>query len=95
MCLFADMNSESTDFIPDLPSGGPLDKYRKQAKFNWKKLKLIFEDAELLKCKVIPLTYCVFKLITTIECLLLYIYCLSKLLRRTEMYVYNLYFEIV
>lgn len=40
-----------TDFIPDLPSG-PLDEYRKQASFNWKKLKLVFEKADLLKIKV-------------------------------------------
>lgn len=40
-----------TSFIKDLPSG-PLDHYRKQAKFDWKKLKLVFEDAEDLKTKV-------------------------------------------
>lgn len=40
-----------TSFIEDLPSG-PLDHYRKQAKFDWKKLKLVFEDADDLKTKV-------------------------------------------
>lgn len=44
-------NSVDCDFIPDLPSGA-LDHYRKQAKFEWKRLKLVFEDANLLKLKV-------------------------------------------
>lgn len=35
------------DFLP-----GPLDDYRKQAKFNWRKLKFFFEDPDLLKLKV-------------------------------------------
>lgn len=35
------------DFLP-----GPLDDYRKQAKFDWKKLKFFFEDPDLLKLKV-------------------------------------------
>lgn len=38
-------------FIPDLPSG-PLDFYRKKAKFNWKHLRLVFEEYNLLKVKV-------------------------------------------
>ncbi|KAB7498584.1 Peroxisomal acyl-coenzyme A oxidase 3 [Armadillidium nasatum] len=33
------------DLIPDLPSG-PLDVYRKQASFNWKKMKLFLESPE-------------------------------------------------
>ncbi|XP_063220753.1 peroxisomal acyl-coenzyme A oxidase 3 [Bacillus rossius redtenbacheri] len=41
----------STDFIPDLPPG-PLDGYRKQASFCWKKLKLAFEDEDNLKLKM-------------------------------------------
>lgn len=40
-----------TSFIPDLPSG-PLDSYRKRAKFDWKKLRLVFEEKNLLKMKV-------------------------------------------
>lgn len=48
---FTEMPQLNTSFIDDLPSG-PLDRYRKQAKFNWKKLKLIFEEDELLKLKV-------------------------------------------
>lgn len=47
------MTSE-TELIEDLPRG-PLDFYRKQASFDWKKLKLFFEDPELLKIKVSPL----------------------------------------
>ncbi|XP_066246349.1 peroxisomal acyl-coenzyme A oxidase 3 isoform X1 [Euwallacea similis] len=39
------------DLIADLPSG-PLDHYRKQAKFDWKNMKLFFEDPELLKIKM-------------------------------------------
>nr|CAH7749047.1 unnamed protein product [Callosobruchus chinensis] len=35
------------DFAP-----GVLDTYRKQAKFNWKKLKLFFEDEDMLKTKM-------------------------------------------
>ncbi|XP_037044871.1 peroxisomal acyl-coenzyme A oxidase 3-like [Bradysia coprophila] len=39
-----------TSFIPDLPKG-PLDTYRSRAKFDWKKLRLIFEDSNSLKIK--------------------------------------------
>lgn len=39
-----------TTFIPDTPIG-PLDEYRKRATFNWKHLRLIFEDGKLLKLK--------------------------------------------
>ena len=45
---------EDTDFIPDLPIG-PLDEYRNQASFDWKKLKLVFEKSEILKLKVCAL----------------------------------------
>lgn len=41
----------NTNFIQDLPPG-PLDAYRKNVTFNWKQMKLFFEDAELLKVKV-------------------------------------------
>ncbi|KAF2895681.1 hypothetical protein ILUMI_10461, partial [Ignelater luminosus] len=43
--------SVDTSFIEDLPAG-PLDAYRKKAKFDWKKLKLVFEDVNLLKTKL-------------------------------------------
>ena len=42
---------QETDFIPDLPEG-PLNVYRKQASFDWKKLKLVFDKPEILKLKV-------------------------------------------
>lgn len=39
--------------IPNVPKGGPLEEYRKQASFDWKKIKLFFEDFELTQYKVI------------------------------------------
>lgn len=43
---------EVLSFIPDIPSG-PLDVYRNNASFDWKRLKLALEgDIELLKLKV-------------------------------------------
>lgn len=36
---------------------GPLDEYRKQAKFDWKKLKFFFENPDLLKLKVWKTSY--------------------------------------
>lgn len=43
-------NAKDTSFIPDMPIG-PLDEYRKRAKFDWKELRLIFEDENLLRLK--------------------------------------------
>uniref|UniRef100_T1GRS1 Uncharacterized protein n=1 Tax=Megaselia scalaris TaxID=36166 RepID=T1GRS1_MEGSC len=43
--------SVDTSFIPDLPKAGPLSEYRKRAKFDWKDLKLIFEEEQTLKTK--------------------------------------------
>lgn len=40
-----------TDFIPELPAG-PLDHYRRMASFNWKRMKIIFENPEKLRYKV-------------------------------------------
>ncbi|KAI4460919.1 electron transport oxidoreductase [Holotrichia oblita] len=40
-----------TSFIEDLPKG-PLDHYRSQANFDWKKLKLVFEEPDFLKVKL-------------------------------------------
>jgi hypothetical protein len=42
---------QETNFIPNLPEG-PLNTYRKQATFDWKKLKLVFDKPEILKLKV-------------------------------------------
>jgi acyl-CoA oxidase len=46
------MSDKELDEIQDMPRGGPLEEYRKKASFNWKKLKLFFEDLELIKYKV-------------------------------------------
>lgn len=42
--------AKDTSFIPDMPIG-PLDEYRKRAKFDWKELRLIFEDENQLRLK--------------------------------------------
>lgn len=42
--------SKCTDFIPDMPQG-PLDEYRKRAKFDWKKLRMYIEGEDNLKVK--------------------------------------------
>ncbi|XP_055389389.1 peroxisomal acyl-coenzyme A oxidase 3 [Condylostylus longicornis] len=39
-----------TNFIPDLPMG-PLNEYRKKAKFNWKRLMLILDEEASVKIK--------------------------------------------
>lgn len=44
---FAEEDIVFKDFPP-----GPLDRYRKQATFDWKKLKMYMEDETLLKLKV-------------------------------------------
>lgn len=41
----------ATSFIKDLPSG-PLDFYRKQASFDWKKMQIVIEGEKQLKYKV-------------------------------------------
>lgn len=41
---------KDTSFIPDMPTG-PLDEYRKRATFDWKQLRLIFEDEQSLRLK--------------------------------------------
>jgi hypothetical protein len=47
---------QDTDFIPNLPEG-PLNFYRNQASFDWKKLKLVFDKPEILKLKVSTMWY--------------------------------------
>ncbi|KAK5644685.1 hypothetical protein RI129_005985 [Pyrocoelia pectoralis] len=44
------MDSSHAALIKDFPPG-PLDFYRKQATFDWKKLKLVFEDPQRIKTK--------------------------------------------
>lgn len=43
-------SAKDTSFIPDMPIG-PLDEYRKRAKFDWKQLRLIFEEESFLRIK--------------------------------------------
>lgn len=38
------------DLIPDWPAG-PLDEYRKRASFDWKRMKLAFEDEDVIRIK--------------------------------------------
>lgn len=44
-------NQVDTSFIPDLPAG-PLCAYRKRSKFDWKRLRLIFEGENNLRIKL-------------------------------------------
>ena len=46
------MSAHELEQIADLPKGGPLEEYRKKASFNWKKMKLFFEELDLIKYKV-------------------------------------------
>lgn len=39
------------EILRDFPSG-PLDRYRKQASFNWKKMKVLLIGEEILQYKV-------------------------------------------
>ncbi|KAJ1530925.1 hypothetical protein ONE63_005764 [Megalurothrips usitatus] len=50
-CSSAENTSTKTmDYLEDFPPG-PLDHYRKQASFDWKKLKLFTEDEKLVEFK--------------------------------------------
>jgi len=42
---------QDNELFPDFPPG-PLDLYRKQASFDWKKLKLFLEDESIIEFKV-------------------------------------------
>jgi hypothetical protein len=41
-----------SELLPDFPPG-PLDIYRNQASFDWKKLKLFLEDESITEFKVV------------------------------------------
>ena len=41
------------ELIEDVPKGGPLAVYRQKISFDWKKMKLFFEDSELIEFRVI------------------------------------------
>lgn len=47
------MNSKQNikDILPDFKPG-PLDYYRKKAKFDWKEMKILLEGEEMLKLQV-------------------------------------------
>lgn len=38
-------------YYPDLPAG-PLDRYRKNASFDWRRMKLVYENLNTIKLKV-------------------------------------------
>jgi len=38
--------------IMDIPKGGPLEAYRQKSSFNWKRMKLFFEDIDLILFRV-------------------------------------------
>jgi acyl-CoA oxidase len=40
------------ELLPDFPPG-PLDAYRNQASFDWKKLRLFLEDESITEFKVV------------------------------------------
>ena len=46
---------EDTQWMDDLPSGGELEKYRRTATFCWKHLRMVLEDPDKLRLKVINL----------------------------------------
>jgi hypothetical protein len=46
------MSENDMNQIEDLPKGGPLEEYRNMCSFNWKKMKLFFEELDLIKYKV-------------------------------------------
>lgn len=39
------------ELCPDLPSG-PLDKFRKSASFDWRRMKLVYETVNTIEFKV-------------------------------------------
>ncbi|XP_015603182.1 peroxisomal acyl-coenzyme A oxidase 3 [Cephus cinctus] len=45
-------SGEDVDWLENMPSGGPLDEYRKSATFSWKRLRVILEDPERLLFKM-------------------------------------------
>jgi acyl-CoA oxidase len=46
------MSTVDNNLIPDVPKGGPLEEYRKKASFDWKQMKLFFEEPEHIRYKV-------------------------------------------
>ena len=44
-------DEELKEYFPDLP-GGPLDVFRKRASFNWRRMKLVYDNLSTIKIKV-------------------------------------------
>lgn len=44
---------ENVEWMDDLPCGGDLEKYRKTATFNWKQLRMVLEDPDKIRLKVV------------------------------------------
>lgn len=53
------MDEQLKEYFPDLPSG-PLDKYRRAASFDWRRMKLVYETLNTIKTKVI---FCILSII--------------------------------
>ena len=45
-------NFDLNQLIPDVSKGGPLEVYRKKASFDWKQVKIFFEEPEHINYKV-------------------------------------------
>ncbi|XP_015115558.1 peroxisomal acyl-coenzyme A oxidase 3 [Diachasma alloeum] len=42
---------DNCEWLDDVPSGGPLEKYRKTASFSWKQMKVVLEDIKSIRFK--------------------------------------------
>jgi len=45
------MKEEDDQLVPNLPRGGPLDRYRRQATFDWRRFKVKFFAEDVLRFK--------------------------------------------
>lgn len=48
-----DIFKEDVGWLEDMPTGSDLDKYRESASFHWKHLRIVLEDPDILKMKVV------------------------------------------
>lgn len=44
---------EDIEWLENMPTGGDLEKYRRSASFCWKRMRIVLEDPDNLKLKVI------------------------------------------
>lgn len=51
MTMDKETDVSTADFLPNFPNG-PLDYYRDQASFNWKKMATVIDDVTSLQLKV-------------------------------------------